>query len=178
MRKLSLANCQRKVISKMRQMENYAVTLVLILSQYFLLVLHKEFKSASHWKMAYKRKQYLCKNETSWARILNCYLTNRNPGAMGKCVTGSKRTWEWPFLNTFVENVEEYTILSYWIDYSLDNICDVIYQTQGRVFHQISNHWEMGWKNEAQPSFFLPTSKCLDIWWNFLMSVWYSFSKY
>ena len=41
-----------------------------------------------------------------------------------------------------------------------------IYQTQGRVFHQISKHWKVGWKNEAQPSFIIPTSTCLDIWWN------------
>ena len=36
-------------------------------------------------------------------------------------------------------------------------------QTQERVFHEISKHWELGWKNEALPSFFEPTSKCLDI---------------
>ena len=34
---------------------------------------------------------------------------------------------------------------------------EVIYQTQRRVFYQISKHWEVGWKNEAQPSFFKPT---------------------
>ena len=31
----------------------------------------------------------------------------------------------------------------------------VIYQTRGRVFHQISKHWEVGWKNEMQPSSFI-----------------------
>ena len=30
----------------------------------------------------------------------------------------------------------------------------VIYQTRGRVFPPISKHREVGWKNEAQPSFF------------------------
>ena len=30
----------------------------------------------------------------------------------------------------------------------------VIDQTQGRVFPPISKHREVGWKNEAQPSFF------------------------
>ena len=30
----------------------------------------------------------------------------------------------------------------------------VIYQTREDVFHQISKHWEVGWKNEVQPSFF------------------------
>ena len=31
----------------------------------------------------------------------------------------------------------------------------VIDQIRGRVFPPISNHREVGWKNEAQPSFFL-----------------------
>ena len=31
---------------------------------------------------------------------------------------------------------------------------DVIDQTRGRVFPPISKHREVGWKNEAQPSFF------------------------
>ena len=39
----------------------------------------------------------------------------------------------------------------------------VIYQTRGSVFHQISKHWEVVWKNEALPSFF-----------NQLRSVWIS----
>ena len=30
----------------------------------------------------------------------------------------------------------------------------VIDQTRGRVFSPISKHREVGWKNEAQPSFF------------------------
>ena len=30
----------------------------------------------------------------------------------------------------------------------------VIYQTREGVFHQISKHWEVGCKNEAQPIFF------------------------
>ena len=33
------------------------------------------------------------------------------------------------------------------------NIFQVIYQTRGRVFPPISKHREVGWKNEAQPSF-------------------------
>ena len=41
---------------------------------------------------------------------------------------------------------------------------EVIYQTWGRLFHQISKHWEVGWKNEAQLSFFF----------NQLQSVWIS----
>ena len=32
-------------------------------------------------------------------------------------------------------------------------ICDVIYQTRGRVFPPISKHGEVGWKNEAQLRF-------------------------
>jgi hypothetical protein len=31
---------------------------------------------------------------------------------------------------------------------------EVIDQTQERVFHLISKHREVGWKNEVQPSFF------------------------
>ena len=31
---------------------------------------------------------------------------------------------------------------------------NAVYQTQGRVFHPISKHWEVVLKNEAQPSFF------------------------
>ena len=31
---------------------------------------------------------------------------------------------------------------------------EVIYQTRGRVFPPISKHQEVGWKSEAQPSFF------------------------
>ena len=31
---------------------------------------------------------------------------------------------------------------------------DIIDQTRGRVFSPISKHREVGWKNEAQPSFF------------------------
>ena len=31
----------------------------------------------------------------------------------------------------------------------------MIDQTRGRVFPPISKHREVGWKNEAQPSFFL-----------------------
>ena len=31
---------------------------------------------------------------------------------------------------------------------------EVIYQTRGRAFPPISKHREVGWKNEAQPSFF------------------------
>ena len=34
------------------------------------------------------------------------------------------------------------------------NVFQVIYQTRESVFHQIFKHWEVGWKNEAQPSFF------------------------
>ena len=30
---------------------------------------------------------------------------------------------------------------------------DIIYETRGRVFHHISKHREVCWKNEAQPSF-------------------------
>ena len=33
-------------------------------------------------------------------------------------------------------------------------VFDVIDQTRGRVFPPISKHREVGWKNEAQPSFF------------------------
>ena len=33
-------------------------------------------------------------------------------------------------------------------------IFDVIDQRRGRVFPPISKHREVGWKNEAQPSFF------------------------
>ena len=33
-------------------------------------------------------------------------------------------------------------------------LLDVIYQTRGRVFHQISKHWEVRWRNEAQSSLF------------------------
>ena len=33
-------------------------------------------------------------------------------------------------------------------------VCEVIDQTRGRVFPPISKHREVGWKNEAQPSFF------------------------
>ena len=36
----------------------------------------------------------------------------------------------------------------------LDRCFEVIDQTQGRVFPPISKHREVGWKNEAQPSFF------------------------
>ena len=32
-------------------------------------------------------------------------------------------------------------------------VVQVIYQTRGRVFCQISKHLEVGWNNEAQPSF-------------------------
>ena len=39
----------------------------------------------------------------------------------------------------------------------------VIYQINGRVFHQIPKHCEVDWNNEAQPSFF-----------NQLRSVWIS----
>ena len=35
---------------------------------------------------------------------------------------------------------------------------EVIYQTQGRMFHQISKDWDMGWKNKGLPSFFLFTN--------------------
>jgi len=28
------------------------------------------------------------------------------------------------------------------------------YQTRGRLFHQISKHWEVGWKTRCKPSFF------------------------
>ena len=31
------------------------------------------------------------------------------------------------------------------------------------MFPPISKHREVGWKNEAQPSFFKPTSRCLEI---------------
>ena len=31
------------------------------------------------------------------------------------------------------------------------------------MFPPISKHREVGWKNEAQPSFFEPTSRCLEI---------------
>ena len=34
------------------------------------------------------------------------------------------------------------------------NILQVIDQTRGRVFPPISKHREIGWKNEAQQSFF------------------------
>ena len=30
---------------------------------------------------------------------------------------------------------------------------EVIYQTREGVFYHIFKHWEVGWKNEAQPSF-------------------------
>ena len=33
-------------------------------------------------------------------------------------------------------------------------ILEVIYETRGRVFHHISKHRQVCWKNEAQPSFF------------------------
>ena len=52
-----------------------------------------------------------------------------------------------------------------------------LYQTLERVFHQISKHFEVGWKNSAAPCFFQPTSQCLDIWWNTLPRVWYITSK-
>ena len=53
----------------------------------------------------------------------------------------------------------------------LVNAVDVIDQTRGRVFPPISKHREVGWKNEAQPSFFKPTSRCLEIGGNTLSSV-------
>ena len=43
--------------------------------------------------------------------------------------------------------------------------------TRGRVFPPISKHREVGWKNEAQPSFFKPTSRCLEMGGNTLSSV-------
>ena len=33
--------------------------------------------------------------------------------------------------------------------------CEVIDQTRGTVLSPISKHREVGWKNEAEPSFFL-----------------------
>ena len=36
----------------------------------------------------------------------------------------------------------------------LQKTMELIYQTRGRVFPPISKHREVGWKNEAQPSFF------------------------
>ena len=54
----------------------------------------------------------------------------------------------------------------------------VIYQTRGSVFHEISKRWEVGWKNEAQPSFFLTSFEVFGyLWWNTLSRVWYSFSR-
>ena len=43
---------------------------------------------------------------------------------------------------------ENFQVIDFWGRF------DVICQTQGGVFHQISKHWEVGRKKEAQPSFF------------------------
>ena len=40
---------------------------------------------------------------------------------------------------------------------------EVIDQTRGRVFPPISKHRGVGWKNEAQPSFFLTNFEVFDI---------------
>ena len=55
---------------------------------------------------------------------------------------------------------------------------EVICQTRGNVFHPISKHRVVGWlKNEAQPRFFKPSSRCLEIGWDTPPSVWYTFLK-
>ena len=51
--------------------------------------------------------------------------------------------------STYVEPVTGLTTLM------LGENAFVIYQTQGRVFHQISKHSEVGWKNEAQPVYLI-----------------------
>ena len=53
----------------------------------------------------------------------------------------------------------------------------VRYQTRETVFHQdIQTPRRESWKYDAQRSIFWRNSRCLDIWWNSVSSVWYIFS--
>ena len=44
------------------------------------------------------------------------------------------------------------------------------------VFHHISKHGEESWKYNAQQSIFWQSLRCLEMWWNTVLSVWYIFS--
>ena len=62
------------------------------------------------------------------------------------------RNW----LHDYQQNQSSLFLIKYWAVTLQKHFLSlhVIYQTQGRVFHQISRHWEVGWKNEEQSSFF------------------------
>ena len=67
------------------------------------------------------------------------------------------RRWRFecsPFIVIFRLDYEADVSSSGPSTFSLTNLLHyVIYQTQGKVFHQISKHWEVGWKARRKPSF-------------------------
>jgi len=54
-------------------------------------------------------------------------------------------------------------------------VTDIIYQTQKTVFDHISKHPEESWKYDAHGVFWR-TARCLEMWSNTVLSVWYNFS--
>ena len=53
---------------------------------------------------------------------------------------------------------------------------DVIYQTRKTAFDHISKHrGEKSWKYDARAKYFWRASRCLEMWSNTVLSVWYVF---